>query len=187
MKKRSEPQYRLAFAAGVLAWLVPGAGHLLLRRPVRAVILFVCIVGLFWTGVALGGTFTADPVKERAWFVGQMATGSSGMAAWYIQGAAREKIINRLLEERKIPRSFPTGQDGEQWWNAFNQAAAEEGLALVYPTDTAARAYTGVAGMLNLLCIFDAIMLGLLGQLGEPPPLPPEEKKERLAGREATA
>ena len=38
---------------------------------------------------------------------------------------------------------------------------------LVYPTDVVARAYAGIAGMLNLLCIFDAVVLAMLGHFGE--------------------
>jgi hypothetical protein len=42
------------------------------------------------------------------------------------------------------------------------------GVALVNPADTVARAYSGTAGLLNLLCMFDALMLALMGKVGEP-------------------
>lgn len=45
---------------------------------------------------------------------------------------------------------------------------ARQQLALTSPIDTAARAYCGVAGLLNLLCMFDALMLAMMGQSSEP-------------------
>ena len=40
---------------------------------------------------------------------------------------------------------------------------AKENLALVAPMATVARAYAGVAGLLNFMCMFDVIMLALIG------------------------
>mgnify|MGYP000853354412 CR=1 FL=1 len=37
-----------------------------------------------------------------------------------------------------------------------------------YHVDNVARAYAGIAGLLNLLCIFDATILALMGRFGEP-------------------
>ena len=48
----------------------------------------------------------------------------------------------------------------------------QEKLSLVSPVDTAARAYCGVAGLLNLMCIFDALILAIMGSTGEPKPQP---------------
>jgi hypothetical protein len=39
----------------VVAWLVPGAGHLLLGRPRRAVAFFVIVLGTLSVGVVLDG------------------------------------------------------------------------------------------------------------------------------------
>ena len=55
-----------------------------------------------------------------------------------------------------------------KWWQTYKQALVDEGLSLSYPSDTVARAYAGVAGMLNLMCIFDAVMLATMGSAGEP-------------------
>jgi len=40
---------------------------------------------------------------------------------------------------------------------------AKEKIALVAPMATLARAYAGVAGLLNLMCMFDVVMLSLIG------------------------
>lgn len=44
-----------SWAPLILGWLVPGAGHLLLRRPVRAGLIFVSVVTMFFLGIAMQG------------------------------------------------------------------------------------------------------------------------------------
>ena len=47
-------------------WVVPGLGHLLVRKPIRAVLLFVSIAAMFAIGVAMHGKVysptTGDPL-----------------------------------------------------------------------------------------------------------------------------
>jgi len=50
--------------AVVAGWLVPGAGHLILRRYGRAAIFFVTIVGSFALGLALHGRLYWPTVAE---------------------------------------------------------------------------------------------------------------------------
>jgi hypothetical protein len=47
--------WRRGLVAGALAWLVPGAGHLYLRRPGRAAIFFAVIAVAAYTGWRLDG------------------------------------------------------------------------------------------------------------------------------------
>jgi hypothetical protein len=69
-----------AFPAIVLfaGWLVPGAGHLLLGKWVRATLLMLAIVAMFAIGVALGGKLyspnTGEPL-EMLGFVGDLGAG----------------------------------------------------------------------------------------------------------------
>jgi hypothetical protein len=46
---------RFEYDALLLGWLVPGAGHLLCRKPVRAALLFVSITSLFVLGLLMQG------------------------------------------------------------------------------------------------------------------------------------
>ncbi len=59
-------------------WLVPGAGHFILRKPVRGALLFVSIVAMFAIGLGLQGKIyqpnTGD-LLEILGFVGQLGTG----------------------------------------------------------------------------------------------------------------
>jgi TM2 domain-containing membrane protein YozV len=174
MAKRDAPSPGTAVAAGLLAWLIPGAGHVYLGRVLRGVIICVCINGLFWAGVAFGGVFTVDPIRQRLWCAAQMATGVSALGGLYREKQIRQQITDEL----GLAPTPQQSQNPGRWWISYNEAVAEKHLALVYPTDAVARSYTGIAGMLNLLCIFDAVMLALLGRLGEPPPEPRKAKSK---------
>jgi len=78
------PEVRIALA-GLLGWLLPGAGHLFIGERARGVI-FVLAIGLtYWGGVAIGGVENTINVQERRlWFIGQICTGGHALAtmAW---------------------------------------------------------------------------------------------------------
>lgn len=136
--------------AMLLAWIIPGAGHIFLGRWVRGVIIFITIGATFWSGVALGGVMTVDQRNAKWWFVAQMLTGVHGLTGFYNQ-----KQVYQALP--------PVTSEADQ-----DAVLQEKGIALAdNPTDAIARAYTGIAGMLNVLCILDALLLGLMGVKGE--------------------
>jgi len=47
-------EFRNRWIAGVLAWLIPGAGHLYQRRYFKGTVYLVCILGIFIWGSAMG-------------------------------------------------------------------------------------------------------------------------------------
>lgn len=154
----------LWFVAALLAWLVPGAGHLCLGRTWRGAILFLTIGATFWTGVAVGGVMAVDSRYDRWWFYAQSLCGVHGLAGWYRQ----EQVYKELAKEFGVKR-IPAAADGrptnDQMW--IDKKLQEKGVVLANPSEGVARAYTGVAGLLNLLCVFDVVLLGLMGQAGE--------------------
>lgn len=116
--------------AGFLAWLVPGLGHFFLGLPTRGIIFLVTITVTFWSGVAIGGVCsTVDPHERTLWFFAQLGTAGNTMAAYG-------------LNRRAVARQAAAGENiFVRYW-----ASSEVGVH-----------YTGVAGLLNLLVIFDAI------------------------------
>jgi len=106
---------------GVLAWLIPGAGHWLLGLRRRAVIMFVTICTTFIIGLALGSIELIDPAQSRWWFFAQVLCGLPTIAVAFIQNASL--TVNEIYG-----RGVDLGQ-----------------------------LYTGIAGLLNLLCICDAL------------------------------
>lgn len=156
---RKNTYHPIGVIAAILAWVIPGAGHIYLGRVKRGLIIFVTVTVTFWVGMALGGAMTVDQAAEPWWFTADMLTGASGVIGWQIQQHAL----------RGVGQTVAISQDGPTP-RTMEQALAEAKLDLVAPTDTVARAYAGVAGMINLLCIFDALILALMGQTGEQPP-----------------
>lgn len=117
--------------AGFLAWLVPGLGHLYLGERGRGLVFLVTVTATFWTGVAIGGVNgTVNPHERRLWFMAQICNGGSTLAAYG-------------LRQRVPARAAPAGDALEvpHW------LSVEVGVH-----------YTGVAGLLNLLVILDAIV-----------------------------
>jgi TM2 domain-containing membrane protein YozV len=178
-KRTSSPNAQTAQAvlAAVLAWLIPGAGHFYLGRRARGLVIFLTIGLTFWSGIAIGGVMTVDYHYERWWFLAQVFTGTHGLAGWYRQHLVYEEVIDELGPNLRLGPA-PGGQTSEDQARV-DAYLAEKGLAVSNPSDTIARAYSGVAGLLNLMCIFDVLTLGLLGIRGEPSTL-----KEPQPGRE---
>jgi hypothetical protein len=57
---------------GLAAWIIPGAGHYLLRERKRGIILFAVITALFVTGLYVGSIGTVNWVTGRIWFYAQI-------------------------------------------------------------------------------------------------------------------
>ena len=116
--------------AAFLAWLVPGLGHVYLGHRGRGMILFIAIIVTFWSGVAIGGVqSTVAPRARKLWFVAQLGTGGNTLAAY----ALHCRVDPETARSGKVALVSP--------WSA-----SEIGIH-----------YTGVAGLLNLLVIFDAV------------------------------
>ena len=67
-----------------LAWLIPGAGHFLLKKPIRGSLLLISVVGMFVTGIALEGkiyTPNTGDLLDILGFVGQLGSGILYMLA----------------------------------------------------------------------------------------------------------
>ena len=111
------------FVAGLLAWLVPGTGHLYLGQRHRGVIFLIVIAATFWGGVAIGGVSnTVRPREKTAWFLAQISTGAHALAAL-----------------------------------GWKEALGDHQTAYSWRAQEVAVVYAGVAGLLNLLVILDAL------------------------------
>ena len=153
----------IPFVAIFLAWLIPGAGHIYIGKVRRGIIVFLVIGATFWSGVAVGGVMTVDYQSERWWFVAEMLTGVHGLIGWHRQ----QRIYDGLAADENIGPPVSQRSPQRPWWQAaVDDKLAEQKIALVYPTDTVARAYAGIAGLLNLMCAFDALILAMLGVSG---------------------
>jgi len=68
----------------IAGWLVPGAGHFLLRKPIRGTLLLISILSMFATGIALHGELyspNSGDLLDILGFVGQLGTGLAYLLA----------------------------------------------------------------------------------------------------------
>ncbi len=101
---------------GIIAWLIPGAGHWMLGKKNRAIVIFVSIIILFFTGIYIGGNSLVNVTYAKLWYIAQIFTG-----------------LPCLIMTSKEQLGFGKGIDLGQL-------------------------YTSCAGLLNLMCVIDAII-----------------------------
>lgn len=116
-----------------LAWLVPGLGHILLRRPVRGALLLAGTLALVVTGTLLGGLYYPGNPAEF------------GVMYWLHQFASLGNGLFLLL-------TFLVKQSlqSEAAVEAFRSAYFEYGGRCL-----------ALAGLLNFLAIIDVVDLSL--------------------------
>ena len=81
-------------------WLVPGAGHLLLGKWVRALLLFVSVLGMFLIGLGLAGkiyTPNTGDMLDILGFLGQLGSGILYAIA-RVFGLGAPSIVNTLAD-----------------------------------------------------------------------------------------
>jgi len=116
--------------AGALTWWLPGLGHIYLGQRTRGLVLMVTITATFWSGIAIGGVRdTVDPDKRKLWFVAQLCSGGNTVAAY---------VLNLGVTSYSARTGAPVRPS--HWMSA------DVGVH-----------YTGIAGLLNLLVIFDVV------------------------------
>jgi TM2 domain-containing membrane protein YozV len=142
--------------AGLLSYLVPGLGQIYQGRVGKGVLFMVCLYGLFFYGMALGSwknVYYRDQIKstgnggrfsnivERLPFYGQFPIGVAAWPAlWQSNKMPMTLVPARLHNFMKQPeeQELQTLQsEGDKFWDL-------------------GQIYTIIAGVLNLLVIYDA-------------------------------
>lgn len=137
--------------AALLAWLVPGVGHLYQGRTSKGIVIFLSISLLFITGLQMSGgkaVYCSFRNPDLRWqFVGQFFVGSASVPAIIqnrvVRGQEKKHgvVIKPLFGGKFAP---PTSSEQQQWHEDYH-AYFQMGTL-----------YTLVAGLLNLFAIFDA-------------------------------
>lgn len=126
-----------AIQAGLLAWLLPGAGHYWLGRRDLGVILFAAISIPYLIGVAVGGVKeSVNPVTNHWLFIAELP------------------VFLYTFVFMLIGRGLPTVPPTE-----FSPYVS------YYPESDIAQVYLATAGLLNVLAILDAIVRAQTGGL----------------------
>jgi len=84
----------------LVGWLVPGAGHLLLGKWVRALLLFVSVLGMYLIGLGLAGkiyTPNTGDMLDILGFLGQLGSGLLYVIARMFNLGA-SSVVNALAD-----------------------------------------------------------------------------------------
>ena len=125
MTQNSKENYLFSLlTVGLLSWIVPGGGYLLLREYKRAIIVFVTISLTFLTGLYIGSIGVIDPVGSWPWYLAQILTSPFVFVLGHHTAGGAYPVYGRPNEIGQI--------------------------------------YTSIAGLLNLLCIANAVYMAHL-------------------------
>jgi hypothetical protein len=137
--------------AAFLAWLIPGAGHLYQGRTGKGLLFMVCILGIFFYGLVLGQGKVVyaswRPTDRRLPYVCQVATGLPALPALVEAFRAKqhkEPLLGGIMVPPKL-REDNNGLDELAEWHRHLNRYFELGTV-----------YTMIAGLLNILVIYDA-------------------------------
>ncbi len=112
---------------GLLAWIVPGAGHLILGKNRHAIVIFVTLALTLGAGLYIGSIGVINPVGAKPWYVAQVMNTPAVAALGQITRSGEYPVHGRPNEIGQI--------------------------------------YTSIAGLLNLLCIVNAVYLAHLRRI----------------------
>ncbi len=134
--------------AALWAWLWPGAGHLYQRRYAKGILFMVCILSTYFFGLAMGGghvVYASWNQTERRWqYFCQLGVGLPALPA--IVQARRVKTGRATLFNGWMAPPIIDMQNDElaDWHKQYS---------LFFELGTL---YTMIAGLLNVLAIYDA-------------------------------
>jgi len=150
---------RNPYLAAFLAWLVPGLGHCYQRRYYKALLFFLCIVPTFVAGCALASSaeigtarnvyWSWRPADMRYWWLAQASLGiaalPAGIQAWQVNAGLPPMFGNFMAP----PRRFHEDRKGiPPTIDVIRQKTPHYELATYL---------TVIAGLMNILVIFDAL------------------------------
>jgi hypothetical protein len=197
--------------AALLSYLVPGLGQIVQGRIAKGVLFLVCLYGLFFYGMYLGNwrnvyipespapregggdraSRLLDSITDRARFAGQFWIGA---AAWpaiaqqfsrpssFQPGEDQDEFNKRLASWRKGELLHPLFGN---FMRAPDEAELNEELRNSDKKYELGWMYTVIAGVLNILVIYDAFAGAAFGPVTakpqDPSTAPNEAKKEEAA------
>ncbi|HUY36788.1 MAG TPA: DUF6677 family protein [Pirellulales bacterium] len=164
--------------AALLAWLVPGLGHWYQGRRHKAVLFFVCILGTFMYGLYLGEGRVVyaswRPNDKRLQYFTQVAVGLPALPA-AVQALRAKPIQFPVYKDFMVPPKL-VPEPGE------SQSELDRLVKRLHRYWELGTYFTVIAGLLNILAIYDAWG----GPAFSAPPPPPKKQDDDEASGEAT-
>lgn len=185
------PTQRPSILAGVLSYLIPGLGQIVQGRVAKGLLFMVCLLGMFTTGQALGdwqnvylpdvarGRDNPNPWENNPWRLPQPFFPLANLYhRWHFAGQFWIGIAAwpAIWQYNKLPTP---AEETSQFWHNFQKGPRSEDELNKYLTNSdktpdVAWVYTVIAGVLNILVIYDAYAGAAFGAVGPAPVRPPE-------------
>ncbi|MEO2009740.1 MAG: DUF6677 family protein [Pirellulaceae bacterium] len=147
--------------AALWAWLIPGAGHIYQKRYAKGLLFMTCILSTYFFGLAIGEgkvVYASWKKNDRRWqYVCQVGVGLPALPA-LVQTKKELPFMNGWME--------PPGEVVLEQMDTL--ASWHDRLNFYFELGTL---YTMVAGILNILVVFDAY--------AGPSPIPVEDDSRR--------
>jgi hypothetical protein len=182
--------------AAFLAWLVPGMGHFYQGRTGKGVLFFVCILGTFFYGLYIGKGrvvyASTEPIPSRTFlterwqYVCQLGVGLPALPAL----VQRHRVVNGgeplfgPSPENKFMRPpYTLANKPRDVPGFYSEDQSDRQHTISHPDELAkwnydlgeyfeiGTVFTVIAGLLNILAIFDAY--------GGPLVIPPADEKKK--------
>jgi hypothetical protein len=156
------------WVAAILAWLIPGLGHLYQGRTAKGLLFLICVLSTFLYGLYLsdGRAVYASWVEgdKRLYYLCQLGAGLPALPALvqtYLVRNGKAPLLGGIMAPPVTPAQL------SEWYKTLN---------IYFDLGTV---YTTIAGLLNILVIYDA--------WGGPAPLETEAEKKGTAGQPVPA
>ena len=166
---------RNRYLAAFLSWLIPGCGHYYQQRKFKATIYFASIMSCLIVGLIVSGgrcVYASWNGVERRWQFALQAAGLPAIPAvvqaWRVRGG-NEPLLQGWFFDRNEPGPFAAPVHVHQLDQWHKQTASGFELGTLY---------TMIAGLLNILAVYDAY--------AGPLPAPTSGRKKRLAEADAS-
>ncbi len=163
--------------AALWAWLIPGAGHWYQGRRTKSIIYFVCIVSTYFFGLAIGGghvVYASLAKNDFRWqYFCQLGVGVPAFPALvqtYRVRSGGEPLIADVMAppgEVRMREKDKLAMWHEKYTNKFEIGTL----------------YTMVAGLMNILAVFDAYGGPFVYAAEEESPAPQPKSKSGEAGK----
>lgn len=164
--------------AALLAFVLPGLGHVFLGYTKRGILIFAGVMGLFVSGLFIGGIDVVDREEDFVWFLGQGLVGPTALAVDYVHQrnfkvfspvertwrSAKPGEFRNPITRTPVPISIDTsGRTSADIRDA--SGALVRTVSPAYPPNVKSLGrmnelgtlFTTIAGFMNLIAIIDAL------------------------------
>ncbi len=173
-----EVNLREPWIAGLLAWLCPGVGHFYQRRYAKGTLFMVCVLSTFFFGLVLGEgrvVYASRAKNDFRWqYICQVGAGLPALPA-LVQSYRVAQGKQPFFADERGDAVFapPPGEIHPQ----EHDHLAEWHLRI--PFFEMGTLYTMIAGLLNVLAIYDATSGPMLLPAETPSDKPPGDKNKK--------